>query len=133
MRPAVFVFSALAAWATTSACASDNPPAPHPAAASQTTPAADAPEKLTVQAGTGTERFPVPGVAVRITSCANDTELATITTGRDGNATQPVAAGCYRATVTTVPSGCQADEVASDTADVKPGEPATVRFLIHCA
>ncbi len=135
MRAAVFVFSTLTALATTSACSDETPPAPHPAAAqgTQTSPTPAGSEKLTIQAGTGTERFGVPGVAIRVTSCEGDSELATLTTDREGIASQAVSPGCYRATVTTVPSGCGADEVSTQQAEVKPGEPATVRFLIHCA
>lgn|GEM_PF-2694393 len=86
-----------------------------------------------VQAGTGTERFPVPMVAVGISACAAGPVLTTLTTGRDGAATQKFPAGCYRATVTSVPAGCQADAVANAQVDVKPADTATANFLIHCA
>lgn len=86
-----------------------------------------------VQAGTGTERFPVPMVAVGISACAASAVLATLTTGHDGTATGKFPAGCYRATVTSVPDGCQADAVAKAQIDVKPADTATANFLIHCA
>jgi len=86
-----------------------------------------------VQAGTGTERFPVPMVAVGISTCAASAVLATLTTGHDGAATGKFPAGCYRATVTSVPDGCQADAVAKAQVDVKPADIATANFLIHCA
>ncbi|MFF0491358.1 hypothetical protein ACWDSJ_06090 [Nocardia sp. NPDC003482] len=136
MRSAIFAFSVFAAVVTITGCADDKPTVtatPSHADAAQKSEPSGPGGQLTVQAGTGTERFPVPGVAVRVTSCENDSELATITTGKDGNASQQVSAGCYRATVTTVPSGCQPDAVASETADIKVDEPATVKFLIHCA
>ncbi|MFC8042171.1 hypothetical protein [Nocardia sp. NPDC057353] len=89
---------------------------------------------ITIKAGTGTEMFGVPDVRVRITTCDTDTELATVETGRDGTATHPVTeAGCYRATVLSVPGGCHPNEVASTTVVVKLGEPASTRFLVHCA
>ena len=86
-----------------------------------------------VQAGTGTERFPVPMVAVGISACAASAVLATLTTGHDGAATGKFPAGCYRATVTSVPDGCQTDAVAKAQVDVKPADTATANFLIHCA
>ncbi|WP_067660759.1 hypothetical protein [Nocardia harenae] len=105
---------------------------PSPSAAATTTPVAGTP--VTIQAGTGTEMFGVPDVTVRITTCDTDTELATVVTDRDGTATQGVTeAGCYRATVLSVPGGCHPNEVASSTVVVKLGEPASTRFLIHCA
>ncbi|UGT63643.1 hypothetical protein [Nocardia asteroides] len=89
---------------------------------------------VTIQAGTGTEMFGVPDVRVRITTCDTDTELATVVTDRDGTATHGVTeAGCYRATVLSVPGGCHPNEVATSTVVVKLGEPASTRFLIHCA
>jgi hypothetical protein len=86
-----------------------------------------------VRAGTGTERFPVPMVAVGVSSCSADTVLATLTTGKDGAAARSFPPGCYRATVTSVPDGCQADAVANAQVDVKAADTAVAKFLIHCA
>ncbi|MBU3064765.1 hypothetical protein KO481_24955 [Nocardia sp. NEAU-G5] len=100
-------------------------------------PSAQAPASaegtVKVQAGTGTERFPVPMVAVGISACSASAVLATLTTGHDGAATRSFPVGCYRATVTSVPDGCQADAVANTQVDVKPAGTATANFLIHCA
>ncbi|BCK53107.1 hypothetical protein NWFMUON74_08790 [Nocardia wallacei] len=142
MRTAISAFCVLAAAITLSGCSGDESADSKPvavssaASAASETPASAAgtPANLTVHAWTGNEHFPVPGVGVRFTSCADDSEVGTATTGRDGNAGHTVtAAGCYRATVTSAPSGCQADEAASGTADVKLDEPVTLEFLIHCA
>ncbi|RDI46149.1 hypothetical protein [Nocardia mexicana] len=118
MPTAFLTFPLLAAAETLFGCPSDNSSgdthaaesgasqASAPAGAAATPAAGEAVEGLTVQAGTGTERFLLPSVAVRITSCENDSELSTLTTGRDGTATYNAADGCYRAAVTTAPSGC---------------------------
>ncbi|WP_216901034.1 hypothetical protein [Nocardia alni] len=86
-----------------------------------------------VRAGTGTERFGVPMVAVNLTQCGANSVVAKLTTGNDGAATQTVPAGCYRATVTSVPSGCQADAVSNAQVEVRPDETAATEFVIHCA
>jgi hypothetical protein len=111
----------------------DQAPAAGPGSTTSAAAPAGASGALTVQAGTGTERFPVSGVAVRVTSCSADSVAATLTTSKDGTATQKLSAGCYRAAVTTVPSGCQPDAVADTTAEVELNDTTTVRFLIHCA
>lgn len=100
--------------------------------AAPSTPAAPS-GTVQVQAGTGTERFPVPSVAVRVTSCTSDAALATLTTGKDGAASRSFPPGCYRATVTSVPSGCSPDAVANAQVDVKAADTAVAKFLIHCA
>jgi hypothetical protein len=104
----------------------------HPSSAAPTSPPS-ATGTLTVQAGTGTERFPVPGVAVHITACSANTAATDLTTDQNGTVTEHVPAGCYRAAVTAVPSGCGPDAVAEATADVKPNDTASLYFLIHCA
>ncbi|MBB5912879.1 hypothetical protein BJY24_001746 [Nocardia transvalensis] len=142
MRTAIPAFCVLAAIALAGCSSSDSSDSgaasatgatKASAASAAATSSSGAPANLTAHTWTGTERFPVPGVGVRFTSCTDDSELGTATTGRDGNAGQNVPAGCYRATVTSVPSGCQADTAATQTTDVKLDEPATLEFLIHCA
>lgn len=140
MRIAISASCLLAAAITVAGCSSDDSTDSKPVAVSsvaQTSGAAasadSAPGNLTVHTWTGNEHFPVPGVGVRFASCTDDSEVGTATTGRDGNAARNVPAGCYRATITSAPSGCQADAAASETADVKLDEPTTLEFLIHCA
>ncbi|MFJ1458188.1 hypothetical protein [Nocardia wallacei] len=142
MRTMISAFCLLAAATALAGCSGDNSSESKPAAVTSAVQASvtagpeskpGTPGNLNVHTWTGNERFPVPGVGVRFTSCSGDSEVGTATTGRDGNAGQTVPAGCYRATITSAPSGCQADEAASETADVKLEEPTTLEFLIHCA
>ncbi|WP_280316868.1 hypothetical protein [Nocardia wallacei] len=139
MRIAIPAFCLFAAAITLTGCSGDDSTDSKPVAVSSTAAseasasAPGTPGNLTVHAWTGNEHFPVPGVGVRFTSCTDESEVGTATTGRDGNAGQNVSAGCYRATITSAPSGCQADATASETADVKLDEPVTLEFLIHCA
>ncbi|MBF6171439.1 hypothetical protein [Nocardia blacklockiae] len=141
MRTVIPAFCLFAAAITLAGCSGGDSTDSKPAAVSSAvqasgapTSAAGTPANLTVHTWTGNEHFPVPGVGVRFTSCTDDSEVGTATTGRDGNAGHNVTtAGCYRATVTSAPSGCQADETATGTADVKLEEPVTLEFLIHCA
>jgi hypothetical protein len=126
----LFALSILAAVVLTlpaaTACSSPAPsPGPVAAPASEGT--------MKVQAGTGAERFPVPMVAVGISACGANTVVATLTTGRDGVAARKFPAGCYRASVNSVPDGCQADVVSNAQVEVRPAETAAASFLIHCA
>ncbi|MQY22263.1 hypothetical protein [Nocardia macrotermitis] len=131
MRRTLSALSALAAILLTVPVAGCSA-SPGGSAAPSSAPAS-AQGTVKVQAGTGTERFPVPMVAVRVTSCAADAALATLTTGNDGAASGKFPPGCYRATVTSVPSGCAPDAVANARVDVKAADTAVAKFLIHCA
>lgn len=147
MRSALLAVSLLTGTLALASCAADDTAGTTPAAAESSltvggepttsaaaTTTAVAGTPVTIQAGTGTEMFGVPDVRVRISACDTDAELATVVTDRDGTATHGVTeAGCYRATVLSVPGGCHPNEVATSTVVVKLGEPAATRFLIHCA
>ncbi|MBO0852450.1 MAG: hypothetical protein J2P18_01620 [Nocardia sp.] len=123
--------SSTAAGTTTSAAAA--PGGNSSADPALTTNAVPKDTDLTVQAGTGTEKFPVPGVAISVTSCSTNAEVANQTTDTTGAVNVHVAAGCYKATVKSVPTGCSPDAVADAKTDVKEGTKATLNFLIHCA
>ncbi len=130
MRRVLFALSILAAVVLTLPAATGcSSPATSPG--TPKSPAAQGTVK--VRAGTGTERFGVPMVAVNISQCGGKDVIATLTTGNDGAATKTVPAGCYHATVTSVPSGCQADAVSNAQVEVRPAETAAAEFLIHCA
>ena len=130
MRRMLFALSALAAILLTLPAAGCS--ASPGGSSAPSTPAAPQ-GTVKVQAGTGTERFPVPMVAVRVTRCSGNDAVATLTTGNDGAASHSFAPGCYKATVTSVPSGCSPDAVANAQVDVKPADTAVATFLIHCA
>ncbi|WP_157121122.1 hypothetical protein [Nocardia miyunensis] len=132
MRRMLFALSALAAILLTLPAAGCSA-SPGGGSAAPSSPAAATSGTVKVRAGTGTERFPVPMVAVRVSSCSSDKALATLTTGNDGAASRSFPPGCYRATVTSVPSGCAPDAVANARVEVKPDDTAVATFLIHCA
>ncbi|WP_139347783.1 hypothetical protein [Nocardia donostiensis] len=88
---------------------------------------------LEVQATNGPDEFPVQGLAVGVTKCSPGLVLSNLTTGSDGTAGANLPADCYRAQVTTVPTGCQLDGPAYIDVDVRPQQTATAQFRLRCA
>ncbi|WP_157574422.1 hypothetical protein [Nocardia jejuensis] len=116
MRRTLFLMSVLVASLASAPLAAAQPPAD---------------SAVTVRAGFGPEQFPIAGVSADVTPCAGGAAVP-VTTGKDGSATAPVAAGCYRVQVAT-PSGCTLDGDATQQVTAIAGITPIASFRFRCA